>query len=75
MFDKAASGVKLDAKAEIPQSLTSVNTLVIIEEIMKESAKKMQEVFLKIVEDGGSVNLNDPVTINALNNANIDEVK
>lgn len=42
---------------------------------MKETCKKMQEVFITIVEDGGVVNMNDPQTIQALNGVKIDDVK
>lgn len=60
MVDNAADGKEVDIKAEIPEFLTSDTLLVIIERIMKETTKQMQQIFKRIKDQYGELNLNDP---------------
>jgi hypothetical protein len=46
MFDKSSRGAPPDSKTEIPEFLTSEKTLLILEEIMRKSHKKMQQALM-----------------------------
>lgn len=75
MIDSAADGKEIDVKTEIPEFLTSDTLLTIIERIMKETAKHMQEIFKKIKDQYGELNLNDPRIARQLQSLQADDIK
>lgn len=75
MVDNAADGKEVDIKAEIPEFLTSDTLLIIIERIMKETTKQMQQIFKRIKDQYGELNLNDPRIAQQLQTLQADDIK
>ncbi|EAR90885.3 transmembrane protein, putative (macronuclear) [Tetrahymena thermophila SB210] len=75
MVDNAAEGKQMDIQAEIPEFLTQEKLLEIIEKIMIETTKSMQQLFKKIKDQYGELNLNDPRIQRSLQTLKTDEIK
>lgn len=46
-----------------------------MERIMKESVKKIQQVFKKLKEQGTDINFQDPKVMHTLNSVRMDDIK
>ncbi|KAL4506588.1 hypothetical protein ABPG72_000159 [Tetrahymena utriculariae] len=75
MVDNAAEGKQMDVQAEIPEFLTQEKLLEIIEKIMIDTAKSMQQLFKRIKDQYGELNLNDPRIQRSLQTLKTDEIK
>ncbi|EGR31036.1 hypothetical protein IMG5_119090, partial [Ichthyophthirius multifiliis] len=75
MFDQAVLGYPPDAKTEIPEFLTSQKLLEIIEKIMRQTTKSMQQKFLEMKQQHGQLNLNDPRIIQQMSSLKLEDIK
>lgn len=59
-FDKSFQGIAPDPKTDIPEFLTASKTIEILRRVMTESAVKLNEKLLELMEAGEQIDINNP---------------
>lgn len=75
MVDNAAEGKKMNLETELPDFLTQDKLVEILTKVAKETTKAMQQLFKKIKDQYGELNLNDPKIHRHLQTLQADDIK
>jgi len=74
-LDRACLGQPPDNKATLPEFLTPLLTLRILESFMRESLNKIKGFFLQMKQSGKNLSYNNPEILMGLHDLKLDEIK